>query len=84
MTARANIVKIEQLADFPKSTGRNGEELMNDAVRDRSEVERDNVRRFAIARDRNDNYDNARRECEEVVKRETPIRERPSARSMSR
>lgn len=96
MTQKAQNAKDEpraadELRELAKSVGRKGEDLMNEAQRKLSEVERhrDDVKRFsasdgkwlnvrgymhnsadAIARVHKDDYDKAKRECEEVVKRE--------------
>lgn len=96
MTQKAQNAKDEpraadELREFAKSVGRKGEDLMNEAQRKLSEVERhrDDVKRFsasdgkwsnvrsymhysadAIARIHKDDYEKAKRECEEVVKRE--------------
>lgn len=96
MTAKAQATKDDpdgaaELSDFAKSVGRKGEDLMSDAARQWSEVERnrDDAKRFsasegkwsgvrsniqssadAIARVWRDDWDNAKRACEEVVKRE--------------
>lgn len=81
----------EELREFAKSVGRKGEDVMNEAQRKLSEVERhrDDAKRFsasdgkwsnvrsymhssadAVARIHKDDYEKARRECEEVIKRE--------------
>ncbi len=96
MTQRAQNAKDEpraadELREFSKSVGRKGEDVINEAQRKLSEVERhrDDVKRFsasdgkwsnvrsymhssadAIARIHKDDYDKAKRECEEVIKRE--------------
>lgn len=96
MTDRARATKddprgAEELSDFAKSVGRKGEDLMNEAARLKSDLERsrDEARRFSADhgewRDLRDavhraavamvelwvrDYDQARRDCEEVVKRE--------------
>jgi hypothetical protein len=96
MTRKAQATKddprgAEELADLAGSVGRKGEEIMKEAERRLSEVERhrDDVKRFsasdgkwssvrsymhysadAIARIHKDDVEKARRECEEVVKRE--------------
>ncbi|MEJ7599423.1 MAG: hypothetical protein WKG01_16065 [Kofleriaceae bacterium] len=96
MTAKATATKddpegADELSDHAKSIGRKGEELLSDAARMWSEVERgrDDTKRFsvaegrwstvrgnlhagaeAIARGWRDDWDNAKRACEEVVKRE--------------
>ncbi len=96
MTQKAQNAKDEprsadELRELAKSIGRKGEDVMNEAQRKLSEVERhrDDIKRFsvsdgkwsnvrsymhssadAIARIHKDDYEKARRECEEVIKRE--------------
>ncbi|MEJ7602274.1 MAG: hypothetical protein WKG01_30535 [Kofleriaceae bacterium] len=96
MSSRANAAKddpeaADELTEFARVTGRKGEELLADAGRMWSEIERsrDDAKRFsasdgrwsnvrsnlhsgaeAIARGWRDDWDNAKRACEEVVKRE--------------
>lgn len=96
MAERARATKddprgAEDLSDFAKSVGRKGEDLMNDAARLKSDLERsrDEARRFSASdgewssvRDAvtraavgmvdlwQRDYEQARRDCEEVVKRE--------------
>lgn len=94
LVARANATKddprgAEELTEYARNHGRNADELMREASREWSEVERnrDDVRRFSasegrwsdvrrslhdsaenIARAWRDEWDKAKRECDEAVK----------------